>query len=557
MSLKHVVLWTSDGWRYVEPSYIRNNYSSAESGKLQLYCELCKESVDAVCWGKIQAPHFRHNKRAKNKECEDRNDVYERSEWIENPRKREFPIRVKFAESGELARFELLAPCPPRNFVDANRGAAIMLSWENASGRQERTHYITSLFSPISIGTVYRRRGYESENPGANYVVGLKGERASGADVELRRYWGLGQSDKIPGIASEERYYWFDAKTGLKLPSDADVYVGREYWFWTIYDEPWLWGPALTFEPRENDGFYINSRYFRVYKVCANKIDQETSLFFWNRGVRLTNNPAKIVAVWPPCAIDGAVVKTSDRAESVFFYFQGEGKIKARTYPRCDSANRELANGERCGLLKIGKRDVRKVEIVSIGRSNALHYAMIWRDRLNFTAATPTVEIVDADDWETRFDGEVARTLPQRREVRVNFRFDGVLEIWRKGALVERRELKAKKRLDGVASTVVKRVDWKTTLKIWFGKDCVRTLRFERNVVELDNALSDRDLSRALRSKRGGATVGFSRSHAAALASRLNGAYPATKTWLRQAAQVGEISQDALTILINLSKRRF
>ena len=197
------------------------------------------------------------------------------------------------------------------------------------------------------------------------------------------------------------------------------------------------------------------------------------------------------------------------------------------------------------------------MEIVSIGRSNALHYAMIWRDRLNFTAATPTVEIVDADDWETRFDGEVARTLPQRREVRVNFRFDGVLEIWRKGALVERRELKAKKRLDGVASTVVKRVDWKTTLKIWFGKDCVRTLRFERNVVELDNALSDRDLSRALRSKRGGATVGFSRSHAAALASRLNGAYPATKTWLRQAAQVGEISQDALTILINLSKRRF
>jgi len=555
MSLKHVVLLTNDGWRYVEPSYIHDNYSSAESGKLQLYCELCKERADAVCWGKIQAPHFRHNKSAKTKECEDRNAVYERSDWLKNPRKREFFIRVRFAESGELASFELLAPCPPRSFIDANRGAAITLSWENASGSQERTHYITSLFSPISIGIVYRRRGCKSENPGASYVVGLKGGQTSGAEVELRRYWGLGKSDAIPGIASEEHYYWFDAKIGLKLPRDADVYVGREYWLWTTCDEPRPWGTALTLEPWASGGFYINSRYFRVYKVCANKIDQEASLFFGKRGVRLTNNPAKIVAVWPPCAIDGAVVKTSDRAESVFFYFQGEGRIKARAYPLCGSVNRELANDERCGLLKIGKEDVRKVEIVSVGRSNALHYAMIWRDRLNFTAEAPTVEIVDADDWATRFDGEVARTLSQRQEVRVKFRFDGVLEIWRKGALAERRELKAKKRSDGVASTVVKRVDWETTLKIWIGKDCVRTLRFEReNAAGAADALSDRDLARALRSKRGGGTLGFSRTHAAALAARLGGEYPATKTWLRQAAQVGEISQDALAVLKDVGK---
>ena len=165
------------------------------------------------------------------------------------------------------------------------------------------------------------------------------------------------------------------------------------------------------------------------------------------------------------------------------------------------------------------------------------------------------MEIVDADDWATRFDGEVARTLSQRQEVRVKFRFDGVLEIWRKGALAERRELKAKKRSDGVASTVVKDVDWETTLKIWIGKDCVRTLRFEReNAAGAADALSDRDLARALRSKRGGGTLGFSRTHAAALAARLGGEYPATKTWLRQAAQVGEISQDALAVLKDVGK---
>ncbi len=71
-----------------------------------------------------------------------------------------------------------------------------------------------------------------------------------------------------------------------------------------------------------------------------------------------------------------------------------------------------------------------------------------------------------------------------------------------------------------------------------------------------NGALSDRDLSRKLRLRRGGATVGFSRSNAAALASRLNGAYPATKNWLRQALQVGEISQDALAILKDVSKRQ-
>lgn len=143
----------------------------------------------------------------------------------------------------------------------------------------------------------------------------------------------------------------------------------------------------------------------------------------------MTDKPAKIIAVWPPCATDGAVVKTSDRNENVFFYFQGDGKVKARPYPLCGSINRELASDERCGLLRIGKEDVRKVELVSVGRSSALCYATIWRDRLNFTAPPTTVEIVDEDDWTTRFDGEVARTLPKLRDIRVKFRFDGVWEV--------------------------------------------------------------------------------------------------------------------------------
>lgn len=557
MSLNHVVLWTNGGWAPVDPSYIRANYSSAERERLRLYCELCKEKVEAVCWGAIQAPHFRHTKNSKSKECEDRSAAYERerSEWTLNPRKREFPIRVKIAESGEWAKFELLLPSPPRSFVDANRGATVKLSWRNSFGRQERRYFLSSLLGPIDVGTVYRRQEKENEGPGASYVIGLEGERTSDAERELRRYWGLDASGEIPGIASNEPYLWFDAKTGFKLPRDADVLLGREYWLLTTCEE-WFGASSLTIERREGVAFTFNRRYYNLYKVCANKIDESSSFFFWKRGVRLTDKPAKIVAVWPPCATDGAVVKTSDRNENVFFYFQGDGKVKARPYPLCGSINRELASDERCGLLRIGKEDVRKVELVSVGRSSALSYAMIWRDRLNFTAPPPTVEIVDEDDWATRFDGEVAKTLPKLREARVKFRFDGVLEIWRNGALTERRELKAKKASDDVASTVVKDVDWKTTLKIWLGRDCVRTLRFERVADAASNdALSDRDLSRKLRLRRGGATVGFSRSNAAALASRLNGAYPATKTWLRQAAQVGEISQDALAILKDVGRR--
>ena len=199
--------------------------------------------------------------------------------------------------------------------------------------------------------------------------------------------------------------------------------------------------------------------------------------------------------------------------------------------------------------MKIGKdADWGKIALAAHGESSVLHYAMIWRDRLNFTAETPTVAFVDPDAPTTRFDGETAKTLPARREVRVDFSFDGVLEIRRNGALTERRELKA-----GDASTTAREVDWGTALTVWQGKDCVRTLRFEReNDAASSDALSDRDLTRALRSQRGGMTVGFSRTHAAALASRLGGAYPATKTWLRQAARRGEIAQEALTILKNV-----
>ena len=211
MSLNHVVLWTNGGYAPVAPSYIRANYSSAERERLRLYCELCKEKVEAVCWGAIQAPHFRHTKNSKTKECEDRSAAYERErfEWALNPRQREFPIRVKIAESGEWAKFELLLPSPPRSFVDANRGATVALSWRNSFGRQERRYFLSSLLGPIDVGIVYRRQGKENEGPGASYVIGLEASERTppsancndiGGSTRPARFRGLRRTNPIFGL---------------------------------------------------------------------------------------------------------------------------------------------------------------------------------------------------------------------------------------------------------------------------------------------------------------------------------------------------------------------
>lgn len=576
LKLQHVALWENGREVRLTPEIFKEKFPPAERNnprlKVNLYCQLCRERVTFCDEGRRRnwydgryihiSAHFKHCDSKREVYCAERSDRTSSANGDGSTGEREFPLRIVLKRFLALATFELGIPRPPSELLEEiRRGRLKLLNAE--TGKEARIYDFASLFSRngmnyVTVGAL-SVDGSNADQPASRYR--LKLERCSSvASKALLKYWGISEANPfLPGVSERAQDVWFDAKTGRKLPFDAAVYIGCEYCLLTrrnvdeIEDEA---GDAkLEIELLERFAF---SGRVALYKVKPLATDAATMLFFWRRGGRLSSKAPKLIEVWPPCATDDAVIRTCDYYDYAYFYFAGESQIKEDIYPReiYKGHSRIDKSGTR-GFFRIGKdADWGKIALVSASDSNALHYAMIWRDRLNFTATPPTVEIVDADDWATRFDGEVARTLPKLREVCVKFRFDGVLEIWRKGALAERRELKAKKASDDVAPTIVKDVDWGTTLKIWIGKDCVRTLRFERaDDAASNDALSDRELSRKLRLRRDGATVGFSRANAAALASRLNGAYPATKTWLRQAAQVGEISQDALAILKNVGRR--
>lgn len=582
LTLQHVALWENGREIPLTPESFKKKYPPAERKnpriKANLFCQRCRERVTFCDETSVyySLGGFYGPRRAFFKHCDSKHDAYcpERSKGTSSvggggaSSEREFPLRLALNRSLSLATFELGIPRPPsKSLEQIRRGRLKLLNAEN--GKEARVYDFASLFARngmnyVAVGTL-SADGPIADQPASRYRLKLEG-CSSVASKALLKYWGISESNPfLPGVSERAQDLWFDAKTGRKLPFDAAVCVGCEYCLLTRKndDEIRAEAEAATLEI-ERVGRFAFAGSVALYKVKPLAADAETTRFFWRRHCRLTSKAPKLIEVWPPSATDGAVIRTCDYYGYAYFYFAGDGSVfagdgsvKADVYPRHWDKSRAPISETR-GFFRIGAdADWGKIALVAQGRSNALHYAMIWRDRLNFTATPPSVEIVDADDWAARFDGEVAKTLPKRNELCVKFRFDGVLEIWRKGALAERRELKAKKASDDVASTTVREIDWGTTLKIWIGKDCVRTLRFRRaDDAASNDALSDRDLSRKLRLRRGGATVGFSRSNAAALASRLNGAYPATKTWLRQAAQVGEISQDALAILNALRVQR-
>jgi len=577
LQLQHVALWENGCEQTLTPDSFKKKYSPAERKnprlKANLYCQLCRERV--VFCDETSVYNWKSGsygpRRAFFRHCDSKHDVEcaERTKGSSNGARggcsaseREFPLRLALNRSISLATFEVGIPRPPSKILEkTRRGRLKLLNGE--TGEIARVYDFESLFrrngmNYVTVGAL--GSGVPSaDQPASRYRLKLEGGTRAAAK-DLLHFWGISETNPFwPGVSNRAQDVWFDAKTGCKLAFDAAVYVGCEYYLFTRRNTEEIDADAndaaLEIELFERFEFF---GWVALYKVKPLATDAATTRFFWRRGGQLSSKAPKLIEVWPPSATDGDVVKTCDHYDYAYFYFAGESQIQAEIYPRDNFKQRlTIDKNETRGFFRIGKdADWGKIALVSKGRSNALHYAMIWRDRLNFTASSATVEIVD-DDWATRFDGEVARTLPKRREIRVKFRFDGVLEIWRNGALTERRELKALKTSDGVASTTVREIDWGTTLKVWFGKDCVRTLRFERVVDTVSNdALSDRDLLRTLRLRRGGTTVGFSRANAAALAAQLNGAYPATKTWLRQAAQVGEISQDALVILKDVSKRQ-
>ena len=575
LRLKNVALWENGREVRLTPEIFKEKFPPAERKnprlKANLYCRLCRERVtfcdetsvyyrSADFYGSRQA-FFRHCESKHAAYCAERCARSSSASGGGASSEREFPLRLALNRSLSLATFELGIPRPPSKLLaKIRRGRLKLLNDE--TGKEARVYDFASLFSRngmnyVAIGSL-SADGSTADQPASRYRLKLEGG-TSDASKALLKYWGISASNPfLPGVSERAQDVWFEAKTGRQLPFDAAVYVGCEYCLLTRRNDDEIDAEASAAALEiERVGRFAFAGRVALYKVKPLATNAATTRFFWRRRCRLTSKASKLIEVWPPSATDGAVIRTCNYYGYAYFYFAGDGSVEADVYPRYWGKSRAPISETR-GFFRIGAdADWGKIALVAKGDANALHYAMVWRDRLNFTATPPTVEIVDADDWATRFNDEVAKPLPKRREVCVKFRFDGVLEIWRNGALTERRELKAKKATDDVAATTVREIEWETTLKIWIGKDCVRTLRFRRvDDAASNDALSDRELSRKLRLRRSGATVGFSRSNAAALAARLNGAYPATKTWLRQAAQVGEISQDALAILKDVSKRQ-
>ena len=504
MSLNHVCIWSKHGWTRITAQRAASLHPggtvSARSGLFM--CELCGQFVEFTD-GPIRNRYFRHKNDFLSKDCPDRTDSQTQCTSLTFTKEsRGLPMRIKILSSGKFT-LEMgfrLPPNFPQRCIDDQK-VKINSQYEYSLSRLQEG---TITYLPVG------------EVPQAQYRISLERE-----DSDLAELWPA----VVEGISPKGAM--FDRKTGKKLPRDADVLEGHEYYLLTKEAHVLHFGTGI------NINEVCTCLGWHVYRVYATSFCENAAKFFLKYCCRLAEKVSEIVPLWPVhVETPYLLLYDSNFSGQMAFFLRGNASVQA--FPTVSMPYNHETRGGRIFYVKCGDRQ----QLIAAGRAQILRYAYIWKDTsaLARREKLPEVQVTDSDGSDIS-SGEYS-ALPRGKTLAVTPPFDGYALVLNGAEIVERYSLSAGTR------TAIQCVKSGYSVEVYQGLDLVRRIEYKRPVRE--DSGNDETLRKILESA-GGESISVPHT-LGGLAAKMRD-YPQVKSWLAKCIRRGRMSQRSYKIL--------
>lgn len=499
-SLTHVRMWSKNNWKRITASEAANLHPSgtvsAHSGLFM--CDLCGQYVLLTKEGTNER-HFRHSSSEKSKDCPERrfgagvSITYSVEEY-------ELPIRLMNVRNSDFELEMGFIPLPS----DLRTTKMRVEIKSNSCGFDS---YIYSGERINREGITYLPIG---KNPAEKYYLLI-----SGASDDIYRFW----PKEIQGIDPQGTI--FDADTGKKLVYDSDVEIKKKYYLLRKGSIGAICN--LHVNIREIVNKQISWSNWYVYEVIAQDFDETSAQFFLDYHCRLTERPVSLIPVWPIYVENPYIIKHNQN--NMLMYISGNATSKV--FPNTITRNYSCKDSN---LLEIFCND--RQQMISVGRTKILQYTYFWKENLDKTTTLP--EIVVTDNYGNKIRERVCNDLPDEREMVISIPYDGMVIIKKKGIVVEKKLLQAKKK------TVVDDITWNIEISVLVGLDCIWKTSFLKN--ESNVADKDEDMYARLKSFRGNM---IRAPHSLKNIATILENYPLVRQWIYQCIKNGIIDKRA------------
>ena len=325
----------------------------------------------------------------------------------------------------------------------------------------------------------------------------------------------------------------FDAKTGRKMVTDADVVVGKKYYILSRIRIGSYYGSHVSVNEISNKR--ISGENWRVYEVIASDYSEQSARFFLDYHCRLTESPIAIQPVWPIYVEDKYVVKHNQ--DNLYMHIKGNA-TNTLVFPE---AYKQRFNNKGEIVLKIACNS--RQQLVSAGRTKALNYAYFWKDNLNHISQSPLVDVTDLNGIPVL--QEENNTLPDKGKIYIRAQYDGFVETSINNKIIEKRRISSNKTIE------LDNITWGMTFSIYVGLDLIRIVKFVRS--KRNGNLVENELLKKLNSF---SSRNIKISHTAGgLADRLM-EYPLIRKWLYQKIREGYVNEKAYKYLVHVVKNQ-
>lgn len=509
-SLTHVCMFSEHGWREITAQKAGEIYPDTVSAVSGIFmCNLCHQYVYFSNPQKKER-YFGHTKEA-DKSCPERTFSF-RTDIDSRSEKHDLPIRLKLLPSDFELELGLLGV--PASDLQELQDHKIQIT---PIGRNA---------DPLS----YALKERLSENEISYVLIGTIPYPEYQIQLDCRSIRAFScWPERIRGIESPGAL--FDAVTRKKLPYDADVQLGKNYY---LLQSGMLNGGCSSVRLKQIRSRSVPGNCWRLYEVSAIALDVDAAKFFLQFHCRLTDQAVSIQPIWPIYTKSPYVIHHN--AREMIFHVKGDVHTKSSPYAR-QRPPQPLDGG---GVLEYIQCSVRQ-QLISSGHDYLLNardfwrrlkYTYLWKEPLEHTTEEPTVVVTDITG-QPLLSGEVDK-LPSKSAIRISAPYDGTTVIKFRGEIIERRPLKAEVPIE------IDSLQFGYAIEVFQGLDLVWCVQYQRKSAQSD--LEEDQIMRRLKNASGPSVVV---PHAWGSAAEHLGKYPQIKQWLYQRIRKGSMPLQA------------
>lgn len=505
MKLTHVCIWENRNWRHITIEEASQRYRrgvSANSGILS--CSLCGKSV-TLAVGEIKTPHFRHTSSDDEKNCPER--TFSSSVGIYTHTKPDIlPLPLRININNNTVSFELGLIPPPEDILRINKHSRIFIT--NGFDNRKYT-YLLERLHPNEL--TYLPVG---EQPAPYYLIDLS-EATSG----LRNLW----PSRVNGV--DESLILFDKRTRKMLQKNSDVVVNHEYIAVSTFQISGLYGKVTPM-------FHVKkSKYRYISNLTITNYNQQVARFLFEFHYCLTDNPAKLIPLWPPFVCNPYVFYHQEQA--VYLYTKGN-TLTTECYPAVRS---EKFGGEEGQILILYLKRGDPQQLVSIGRNSTLRFLYLWQKELNMTASAPSVSICTSKNAPI-----VKDEIHEKKDLRISSPIDVTVEVKRKNVLKDQYQLTANE-------VLLVSITYDDEIEIIAGLDVIRTLKCTKKAADKDKQTDELLLKRLISIK--GKPTPIQHEYGALIGKLRK--YPKSKQWVITQMRQNKLNNNVLLTIKNMN----